>query len=128
MAKSRPKQTVEGEEEKEKWLKEMGELTSSLPKIIKTAFSMVHLIYFFTAGPDEVKAWYSPSATNPHCPRYNPPTDFERIYLRRGMSFDELKSMGSSKRSRRSGVFPRLSKARQRLSTAKAEGCDLLQV
>ena len=38
-------QTVEGEEEKEKWLKE-NELTSSLPKIIKTAFSMVHLIYF----------------------------------------------------------------------------------
>jgi obg-like ATPase 1 len=28
-----------------------------LPKIIKTGFSMVHLIYFFTAGPDEVRGW-----------------------------------------------------------------------
>ena len=30
---------------------------SVLPKIIKTAFAMVHLIYFFTAGPDEVRGW-----------------------------------------------------------------------
>ena len=29
-------------------------IVSVLPKIIKTAFSLVHLIYFFTAGPDEV--------------------------------------------------------------------------
>lgn len=28
-----------------------------LPKIIKTGFAQVHLIYFFTSGPDEVKAW-----------------------------------------------------------------------
>ena len=33
------------------------QVTSVLPKIIKTAFAMVHLIYFFTAGPDEVRGW-----------------------------------------------------------------------
>lgn len=27
---------------------------SALPKIIKTGFSAINLIYFFTAGPDEV--------------------------------------------------------------------------
>lgn len=27
---------------------------SILPKIIKTAFTLVNLIYFFTSGPDEV--------------------------------------------------------------------------
>lgn len=35
------------------YLKEQ-ELISALPKIIKTGFNAVHLIYFFTAGPDEV--------------------------------------------------------------------------
>ena len=27
---------------------------SALPKIIKTGFAAINLIYFFTAGPDEV--------------------------------------------------------------------------
>lgn len=31
--------------------------TSMLPKIITTGFRAVHLIYFFTAGEDEVKCW-----------------------------------------------------------------------
>ena len=98
-------QTVEGEEEKEKWLKE-NELTSSLPKIIKTAFSMVHLIYFFTAGPDEVKAW---------CIRkgYKAPqaagaihTDFERGFIcAEVMSFDDLKSMGSEQEVKAKGRY-----------------------
>ena len=30
---------------------------SALPKIIKTGFQAVHLIYFFTAGHDECKCW-----------------------------------------------------------------------
>jgi obg-like ATPase 1 len=29
-------------------------VNSLIPKIIKTGFSAIHLIYFFTAGPDEV--------------------------------------------------------------------------
>jgi obg-like ATPase 1 len=31
--------------------------TTMLPKIITTGFKAVHLIYFFTAGEDEVKCW-----------------------------------------------------------------------
>ena len=31
--------------------------TSAIPKIITTGFRAVHLIYFFTAGEDEVKCW-----------------------------------------------------------------------
>jgi ribosome-binding ATPase YchF (GTP1/OBG family) len=31
--------------------------TSNLPKIITTGFRAIHLIYFFTAGADEVKCW-----------------------------------------------------------------------
>lgn len=30
-----------------------------IPKIIKTGFAAIHLIYFFTAGPDEVYFFWS---------------------------------------------------------------------
>lgn len=30
---------------------------SALPKIITTGFKAIQLIYFFTAGEDEVKCW-----------------------------------------------------------------------
>ena len=33
------------------------ELQSCLPKIITTGFKSIQLIYFFTAGEDEVKCW-----------------------------------------------------------------------
>jgi hypothetical protein len=47
------------------------QITSVLPKIIKTSFSMVHLHYFFTAGPDEVRGWcirkgYKAPQVRPH--------------------------------------------------------------
>ena len=33
------------------------EAVSALPKIITTGFRAIQLIYFFTAGEDEVKCW-----------------------------------------------------------------------
>ena len=33
------------------------EAVSALPKIITTGFKAIQLIYFFTAGEDEVKCW-----------------------------------------------------------------------
>ena len=33
------------------------EAMSALPKIITTGFKAIQLIYFFTAGEDEVKCW-----------------------------------------------------------------------
>lgn len=36
--------------------KELG-VVSMLNKIITTGFKAIHLIYFFTAGEDEVKCW-----------------------------------------------------------------------
>ena len=33
------------------------EAVSALPKIITTGFRAIQLIYFFTAGDDEVKCW-----------------------------------------------------------------------
>ena len=93
------------EEDKEQWCKDQG-VTSVLPKIIKTAFSTVHLIYFFTAGSDEVKAW---------CIRkgYKAPqaagaihTDFERGFIcAEVMAFDVLKELGSEQEVKAAGKY-----------------------
>lgn len=56
--------TRETPEEKEAYLKSISEkyeaptpVTSNLPKIVVTGYSSLHLQYFFTGGPDEVRAW-----------------------------------------------------------------------
>lgn len=43
-------------EERQKYL-EVNMTQSALPKIIKAGFAALQLEYFFTAGPDEVRAW-----------------------------------------------------------------------
>lgn len=40
---------------------------SALPKIIKTGFSAINLIYFFTAGPDEVTRLHTSFRTARSC-------------------------------------------------------------
>ena len=82
------------------------EMTTVLPKIIKTAFSAIHLIYFFTAGSDECKGW---------CIRkgYKAPqaagaihTDFERGFIcAEVMAFDTLKELGSEKECKDKGKY-----------------------
>ncbi|CAG8524962.1 9286_t:CDS:2, partial [Racocetra fulgida] len=48
--------TLENNEEREALLKSL-ETQSALPRIIVTGYQVLQLIYFFTCGPDEVKAW-----------------------------------------------------------------------
>jgi hypothetical protein len=53
---SLPQYAELAEGDREAWAKEQG-ADSALPKIITTGFKAIHLIYFFTAGADEVKCW-----------------------------------------------------------------------
>lgn len=69
---------------------------SALPKMIKNAFSMVNLIYFFTYGPLEVRSWVirrgylAPQAGSViH-------NDFEKAFIMAEvMAFEDLKDAGS---------------------------------
>jgi obg-like ATPase 1 len=86
-------------------LKEM-EVTTALPKMIKTAFTMVNLILFYTAGPDEVKAWIIRKG-------YKAPqaagvihSDFENFFVcAEVMAFDELKEKGSEAQMKAAGRY-----------------------
>mmetsp|Transcript_31801 Transcript_31801/g.69535 ORF Transcript_31801/g.69535 Transcript_31801/m.69535 type:complete len:404 (+) Transcript_31801:70-1281(+) len=82
------------------------EVTSALPKIIKTAFNMVNLSLFYTAGPDEVRAWIIRKG-------YKAPqaagvihTDFEHGFIcAEVMAFDELKEKGSEGAMKAAGRY-----------------------
>ncbi|KAJ9558192.1 hypothetical protein OSB04_012806 [Centaurea solstitialis] len=69
---------------------------SALPKIIKTGFSAINLIYFFTAGADEVKCWQIRRQTKAPQAAGAIHTDFERGFIcAEVMKFDDLKELGS---------------------------------
>jgi len=82
------------------------EVQTALPKIIKTSFTMVNLILFYTAGPDEVKAWIIRKG-------YKAPqaagvihSDFENFFVcAEVMAFDELKEKGSEAAMKAAGRY-----------------------
>jgi len=98
-------QDMETDADREARLKEDG-TTSAMNKIITTAFHMVHLINFFTAGPDEVRAWTirkgykAPQAAG--CIH----TDFEKKFIMaETMSFADLKELGSEANVKAAGKY-----------------------
>jgi ribosome-binding ATPase YchF (GTP1/OBG family) len=77
-------------------IQQENKIESSLPKIIKTGFAAIHLIYFFTAGEDECKCWTIRKG-------YKAPQaagvihgDFERGFIcAEVMAYEELKEAGN---------------------------------
>ncbi|KAL0310503.1 UNVERIFIED_CONTAM: Obg-like ATPase 1 [Sesamum angustifolium] len=75
---------------------EENKVQSALPKIIKTGFAAINLIYFFTAGPDEVKCWQIRRQTKAPQAAGTIHTDFEKGFIcAEVMKFEDLKELGS---------------------------------
>ncbi|GJN09482.1 hypothetical protein PR202_ga27493 [Eleusine coracana subsp. coracana] len=80
--------------------------TCMIPKIIKTGFSAIHLIYFFTAGPDEVKCWQIRRQTKAPQAAGAIHTDFERGFIcAEVMKFEDLKELGSESAVKAAGKY-----------------------
>jgi len=82
------------------------ETTSAMNKMITNAFHMVHLINFFTSGPDETRAWTirkgfkAPQAAG--CIH----TDFEKKFvMAEVMAFDVLKELGTESEVKAAGKY-----------------------
>merc|ERR1712099_213496 len=91
--------------DRESQLKEDG-TTSAMNKMMTTAFHMVHLINFFTSGPDEVRAWIirkgykAPQAAG--CIH----TDFEKKFIMaETMSYADLRELGSEAAVKAAGKY-----------------------
>ncbi|KAI8060585.1 GTP-binding protein YchF [Gongronella butleri] len=91
--------------EKEEALKEANAV-SVLPKIIVAGYAALQLIYYFTGGPDEVRAWTIRKQTKAPQAAGVIHTDFERGFIMAEvMKFDDLKELGTDAAVKANGKY-----------------------
>ncbi|KAJ3299818.1 Obg-like ATPase [Borealophlyctis nickersoniae] len=81
-------------------------VASILPKIIVAGYNALSLIYFFTGGPDEVRAWTIRKNTKAPQAAGVIHTDFEKAFIMAEvMKFDDLKELGSEAAVKAGGKY-----------------------
>uniref|UniRef100_A0A452H7D4 TGS domain-containing protein n=1 Tax=Gopherus agassizii TaxID=38772 RepID=A0A452H7D4_9SAUR len=94
-------------EEKQKYLEE-NMTQSALPKIIKAGYAALQLEYFFTAGPDEVRAWTIRKGTKAPQAAGKIHTDFEKGFIMAEvMKYEDFKEEGSETAVKSAGKYRR---------------------
>lgn len=93
------------EDEQAKYIAET-KIPSQLPKIITTGFKAIHLIYFFTAGDDEVKCWQIRKGSKAPQAAGTIHTDFERGFIcAEVMTYPDLKELGTERAVKDAGKY-----------------------
>jgi GTP-binding protein YchF len=92
-------------EEKEMFLADMGIEESGLDKLIKASYSLLGLISYLTAGPEEVRAWTITRGTKAPQAAGKIHSDFERGFIRAEViAFDDLISCGNMVAAKEQGL------------------------
>ncbi|CAI2177112.1 944_t:CDS:2 [Funneliformis geosporum] len=92
-------------EEKEKFMAEK-DAQSALPRIIVAGYQSLQLMYFFTCGPDEVRAWTIRKHTKAPKAAGVIHSDFEKGFiLVEIMRFNDLKELGSESAVKAAGKY-----------------------
>ncbi|CAH2086654.1 unnamed protein product [Euphydryas editha] len=92
-------------DEKQKFLKD-NNITSALDKIIVQGYKALQLEYFFTAGPDEVKAWTIQKGTKAPQAAGRIHTDFEKGFIMAEvMHYKDFKEEGSEAACKAAGKY-----------------------
>jgi len=79
---------------------------SQIPKIIKTGYHHLNLVYFFTCGEDEVKCWTIRKGTKAPQAAGVIHSDFEKGFIKAEvMKFDEYKEAGSEAAMKATGKY-----------------------
>jgi obg-like ATPase 1 len=79
---------------------------SVLPKVVVMGYSALKLIYYFTGGPDEVRAWTIRKSTKAPGAAGVIHTDFERGFIMAEvMKYDDLKELGSENAVKANGKY-----------------------
>ncbi|MDE7388403.1 MAG: redox-regulated ATPase YchF, partial [Muribaculaceae bacterium] len=83
-------------EERQEFLAEIGLEESGVARLIRAAYALLDLQTYFTAGPDEVRAWtFIRGSKAPKCAGIIH-TDFEKGFIRaEGIKYDDYVSLGS---------------------------------
>ncbi len=92
-------------EEKALFLEDMGIEESGLDKLIKASYSLLGLISYLTAGPEEVRAWTITRGTKAPQAAGKIHSDFERGFIRAEViAFDDLVSCGNMVAAKEAGL------------------------
>lgn len=93
------------EEERNKYCEEQ-KTQSTLTKIIKTGYAALQLEYFFTAGPDEVRAWTVRKGSKAPQAAGKIHTDFEKGFIMAEvMKYADFKEEGSESAVKAAGKY-----------------------
>ena len=96
--------TLSSQSEKQEFLESLGLKESGLGKIIKSGYSLLNLITFFTIGPKEAHAWtVKKDATAPEAAGVIH-TDFEKGFIRaETISYDDYVNFGGEQGAKENG-------------------------
>ena len=91
-------------EEAQEYLKALGLAESAKARFIRAAYDMLDLISFFTAGPDEVRAWTIRRGTLAQAAAGKIHSDIERGFIRAEvMQWPDMVALGSDAKCREAG-------------------------
>jgi GTP-binding protein YchF len=92
-------------EEREEYLKSLGVASSGVDRLIKSAYHLLGLMSFLTAGEKEVRAWTIPQGTRAPQAAGTIHSDIERGFIRAEViSYDDLMRSGSNVAAREQGL------------------------
>lgn len=94
------------EEERGEYLRDLGIESSGVDKMIESAYRLLGLMSFLTAGEKEVRAWTIPVGTKAQRAAGEIHSDIERGFIRAEIvSYDDLIGVGSEKAAREKGLM-----------------------
>lgn len=92
-------------EERSEFLKDVGVSSSGVDRLIKSAYRILGLMSFLTAGEKEVRAWTIPTGTKAPQAAGEIHSDIERGFIRAEIvSYDDLVRAGSEKAAKEQGL------------------------
>ena len=96
--------SLDSEEEREEFLREIGWEESGLKKLVRAAYNLLELKTYFTAGEKEVRAWtYRDGMTAPECAGIIH-TDFQRGFIKaETYHYNDLLALKTEKKIREVG-------------------------
>ena len=91
-------------EEKLAFLEDLGLSETGLARVIRAGYELLGLVTFFTAGPNEARAWTVPQGTKAPQAGATIHTDFERGFIRaETIAYDDFLACGGEQGARDAG-------------------------
>ncbi len=92
---------LEEEQERQEYLEALGLTEAAKDRFIREVYGMLNLISFFTAGPDEVRAWTIRNGTRAQKAAGKIHSDIERGFIRAEvMQWEDMAELGSDSKCR----------------------------